>query len=123
MKALRVVQVGVCARRVTRRIEFSSVEDQYHATSFWTMTSGSTSWPSKFRCAGLILARSLESESAEKMLIPDSTGNIRLGLSWTVHLFPAWPGHTRPYPASYLSSTTIFAHHLNLILIPILTLK
>ena len=34
MKARRVVQVGVSAGRVTRLIEFSSVEDQYHATSY-----------------------------------------------------------------------------------------
>jgi|GraSoiStandDraft_28_1057319.scaffolds.fasta_scaffold546206_2 hypothetical protein len=34
MKAGRVVQVGVSAGRVTRLIEFSSVEDQYHATSY-----------------------------------------------------------------------------------------
>jgi len=34
MKALRVVQVGVGLRRVTRRIEFSSVEDQYRARPY-----------------------------------------------------------------------------------------
>ena len=34
MKAGSVVQVGVSAGRVTRLIEFSSVEDQYHATSY-----------------------------------------------------------------------------------------
>jgi hypothetical protein len=85
MKALRVVRVGVG----TRRVYFVSGSLQSSINIMPSSYSGNNKREYELTKQSFDAldrsSRSLETESDGKMLLPDSRGNIRLGLSWTVH--------------------------------------